>query len=116
MAGAAAQAGFNTQPPEGGWNFKNVVLRAPGGFNTQPPEGGWLKNSVGLKVTLSFNTQPPEGGWRGFAQFLQALTVSTHSRPKAAGEPGTPVIKVIICFNTQPPEGGWTQKPVTDDS
>ena len=33
------------------------------GFNTQPPEGGWdiFKASDGLY--LSFNTQPPEGGW-----------------------------------------------------
>ena len=57
-------AGFNTQPPEGGWGqaftkaFQSVVsthsrLKAAGkdsptttprshGFNTQPPEGGWV--------------------------------------------------------------------------
>ena len=34
----------------------------------------------------SFNTQPPEGGWemKG-ASFSVICTVSTHSRPKAAG-------------------------------
>ena len=32
-----------------------------------------------------FNTQPPEGGWLEQIPFLSALSVSTHSRPKAAG-------------------------------
>ena len=36
----------------------------PAGFNTQPPEGGWLGLSVFLKDKAGFNTQPPEGGWR----------------------------------------------------
>ena len=34
----------------------------------------------------SFNTQPPEGGWTARQGFDAAPTaVSTHSRPKAAG-------------------------------
>ena len=33
----------------------------------------------------SFNTQPPEGGWGGSPAFQINLKVSTHSRPKAAG-------------------------------
>ena len=33
----------------------------------------------------SFNTQPPEGGWDISALAYCSLTVSTHSRPKAAG-------------------------------
>ena len=33
--------GFNTQPPEGGWNVTCIYSHASGGFNTQPPEGGW---------------------------------------------------------------------------
>ena len=56
-----------------------------------------------------FNTQPPEGGWPYKAKQPETVaTVSTHSRPKAAG---------MYCqekshrlrngFNTQPPEGGW---------
>ena len=33
------------------------------GFNTQPPEGGW-DHAVNINYSLdSFNTQPPEGGW-----------------------------------------------------
>ena len=34
-------------------------------------------------------------------------TVSTHSRPKAAGYNLKTSLWPIVCFNTQPPEGGW---------
>ena len=33
--------GFNTQPPEGGWQDFKDDLCGINGFNTQPPEGGW---------------------------------------------------------------------------
>ena len=56
---------FNTQPPEGGWNFIINNDRFYHSFNTQPPEGGWVD---------------PTGQGSG-AEF-----VSTHSRPKAAGD------------------------------
>ena len=36
-----------------------------GGFNTQPPEGGWNNLKTDEKPIPSFNTQPPEGGWVG---------------------------------------------------
>ena len=54
---------FNTQPPEGGWDF--VIIHQPIwiGFNTQPPEGGWAEGETGLSHENCFNTQPPEGGW-----------------------------------------------------
>ena len=56
------------------------------GFNTQPPEGGWEIKIYTLRVTQSFNTQPPEGGWLiGQRTSDGAKLVSTHSRPKAAG-------------------------------
>ena len=35
--------------------------------------------------------------------------VSTHSRPKAAGENSRSKLHNIVSFNTQPPEGGCTQ-------
>ena len=34
-------------------------------------------------------------------------SVSTHSRPKAAGFLMLKYQRLIIGFNTQPPEGGW---------
>ena len=108
------KACFNTQPPEGGWQFPRNQIQAMDSFNTQPPEGGWLfetygfvrwgefqhtaarRRLVGLLFALalfsSFNTQPPEGGWW-----------------RASVKAGRP-----CCFNTQPPEGGWgCRQPVT---
>ena len=35
------QAGFNTQPPEGGWIVRYLLASLSKRFNTQPPEGGW---------------------------------------------------------------------------
>ena len=41
---------------------------------------------VGMREKQSFNTQPPEGGWLVLDEFGAGnLSVSTHSRPKAAG-------------------------------
>ena len=54
-------------------------------FNTQPPEGGWCKKRHAVQSIQSFNTQPPEGGWAIGAIPRVGVTVSTHSRPKAAG-------------------------------
>ena len=79
---------------------------------------------------MSFNTQPPEGGWFQLLHQGTHITVSTHSRPKAAGRNSTawrlakskfqhtaarrrlvPESKQRNAktggFNTQPPEGGW---------
>ena len=99
---------FNTQPPEGGWGVGGREFWVNLGFNTQPPEGGWLVLRRMRLLRPCFNTQPPEGGWGskattplnlkmfqhtaarkrlglGIVSVKQRLTVSTHSRPKAAG-------------------------------
>ena len=55
------------------------------GFNTQPPEGGWNCETQTLIRNKSFNTQPPEGGWLLYWSRRRQQFVSTHSRPKAAG-------------------------------
>jgi len=55
--------GFNTQPPEGGWQSINHRQRQASSFNTQPPEGGWIGGMAGAAAQAGFNTQPPEGGW-----------------------------------------------------
>ena len=77
---------FNTQPPEGGWFLCLIIDSTITSFNTQPPEGGWDTPQILLRRTMSFNTQPPEGGW-GCSTYLISIPflVSTHSRPKAAG-------------------------------
>ena len=108
MISTFAKFGFNTQPPEGGWeifrfhlSFSNVSThsrpKAAGNlqdshhnqmfcFNTQPPEGGWGETVKTIRRPIRFNTQPPEGGWL------------------------FPKLWLWSCFgfNTQPPEGGWS--------
>ena len=97
-------------------------------FNTQPPEGGWIRILTSLLHGRGFNTQPPEGGWYQRGLSLIRPSVSTHSRPKAAGYNGNGKNRLVLfqhtaarrrlvylmysfqyknCFNTQPPEGGW---------
>ena len=99
---------FNTQPPEGGCPIsfqlymrdtvsthsrpkaaatkERLKKRMFTSFNTQPPEGGCLNRFAPLVPENSFNTQPPEGGWLLSAQNYARELVSTHSRPKAAGQ------------------------------
>ena len=58
----------------------------------------------------SFNTQPPEGGWVDwYCTKKPANSVSTHSRPKAAGRVRYRHTTFSQRFNTQPPEGGWAE-------
>ena len=40
---------------------------------------------------------------------MQVVSVSTHSRPKAAGQACSHARCGSRCFNTQPPEGGWLE-------
>ena len=61
------------------------ILRSISRFNTQPPEGGWQCLRQFMIRNVCFNTQPPEGGWVIRRVGPSATSVSTHSRPKAAG-------------------------------
>ena len=99
---------FNTQPPEGGWQRIAPLMFLMASFNTQPPEGGWECSTQHHPPLSSFNTQPPEGGWLQKTDNTAGFrTVSTHSRPKAAGVRCGWGRSASIRFNTQPPEGGW---------
>ena len=61
-----------------------------------------------LPTLIRFNTQPPEGGWdRPSYGRGRWCSVSTHSRPKAAGAARIETLETEMRFNTQPPEGGW---------
>jgi len=86
MVGLAAHfAGFNTQPPEGGW----AVWYAP----HRPCD---VSTHSRLKAAGCFKADKPKDD-----------EVSTHSRLKAAGPSRLPCRKCWKRFNTQPPEGGW---------
>ena len=58
-------------------------------------------------AVYGFNSQPPEGGWHKFHCLGKGICVSTHSRPKAAGQYGGAPKRRRGRFNSQPPEGGW---------
>ena len=122
---------FNTQPPEGGWGsstpqqtrfkmFQHTAARRrldrPDNpcctlcsFNTQPPEGGWWSmqpRQNWVHYAVSTHSRPKAAG-QHFANFSRQPDVSTHSRPKAAGLAHTASRYEWQGFNTQPPEGGW---------
>ena len=78
-------AGFNTQPPEGGWAMRTPTVFPECGFNTQPPEGGWLPLSP-CPHTISVSTHSrPKAAGKSKQKPANRNAVSTHSRPKAAG-------------------------------
>ena len=99
---------FNTQPPEGGWQAYLYCAYLHTCFNTQPPEGGWLLSVYAYKCRLRFQHTAAR---RRLEQLSNRedrhLTVSTHSRPKAAGAVYRHEYLLLDGFNTQPPEGGW---------
>ena len=56
---------------------------------------------------VSTHSRPKAAG-QGNSKGSDAKGVSTHSRPKAAGSVASVLRYFRRCFNTQPPEGGWT--------
>ena len=98
---------FNSQPPEGGWTGGVQKIAGLNRFNSQPPEGGWsLDNPAAVSGVVSTHSRPKAAG-NDFSSNLRAGNVSTHSRPKAAGRRVRILTPIPIRFNSQPPEGGW---------
>ena len=86
---------------------KKMVLRALC-FNTQPPEGGWEYLYSRYTITVEFqHTAARRRLARAFKDNIYFSDVSTHSRPKAAGSVHQFHDVFLYGFNTQPPEGGW---------
>ena len=107
--------GFNTQPPEGGWALDLLSALSLNGFNTQPPEGGWSRDSVRHCKAKSFQHTAARRRLAIYIVLYSTIlmfqhtaarrrlgiksgyspvefSVSTHSRPKAAGMFKTSVI------------------------
>ncbi len=79
---------FNTQPPEGGWAVQKFLIMLLSLFQHTAARRRLVNLTCCKKVKRCFNTQPPEGGWaEKFTKSNEILNVSTHSRPKAAGQP-----------------------------
>ena len=86
MPQIADLSSFNTQPPEGGWDFSADTCIGISRFNTQPPEGGWLylPKLPDPQLYVSTHSRPKAAGPFWVSAEL-GDSVSTHSRPKAAG-------------------------------
>ena len=87
---------------------KRAVHRfARAGFNTQPPEGGWIDDAARYRAGhVSTHSRLKAAGTTLLAIWRRRI-VSTHSRLKAAGQSQGSMRCVSSGFNTQPPEGGW---------
>ena len=57
-----------------------------------------MVNIINQPAICRFNTQPPEGGWFTVDIGGWPATVSTHSRPKAAGTDAGPAFVRIVAF------------------
>ena len=60
----------------------------------------------GVPCAVSTHSRPKAAG-EDYIKLAISKEVSTHSRPKAAGNPCGRASVSSPCFNTQPPEGGW---------
>ena len=122
---------FNTQPPEGGWAIlANMILDAImfqhtaarrrlalqigfyaalfKGFNTQPPEGGWNRPGIWRAETTLFQHTAARRRLDEYGQKSnQKCYVSTHSRPKAAGNMGYQVGRIChVSTHSRPKAAG----------
>ncbi len=90
----------------------NIWESSLAGFNSQPPEGGWGLGNPALVAAMKFQlTAARRRLAHLYADWMIYNTVSTHSRPKAAGTLANRANPLQFCFNSQPPEGGWAFKP-----
>ena len=146
------RSGFNTQPPEGGWQDQDTVFDDSELFQHTAARRRLALRKVFTRMmdTVSTHSRPKAAGARqafdvGIALFqhtaarrrlayprrskptpkqfqhtaarrrlgdiktliLNICGVSTHSRPKAAGQLRCSLLLSLTGFNTQPPEGGW---------
>ena len=119
-AGAAAdlprtrRAGFNTQPPEGGWlnKLNESDIGTDVSTHSRLKAAGFLAEDIGFEPMVSTHSRLKAAGILDGLQKCR-FNVSTHSRLKAAGICLINRTSLTSCFNTQPPEGGWSlsQKP-----
>ena len=82
---ATAAGRFNSQPPEGGWDVRILLYRAAAAFQLTAARRRLGPSPPLRRGSARFNSQPPEGGWGQYEYIDHLANVSTHSRPKAAG-------------------------------
>ena len=74
------------------------------GFNTQPPEGGCVRHRVILLLGLVSTHSRPKAAAGAACLSLILSVVSTHSRPKAAALANRPSIvrSLIVSTHSRP--------------
>ena len=121
---------FNTQPPEGGWldcsdvaalknRFQHTAARRrlDSGAMDSPILARFQHTAARRRLGAGLPIDGTEQWFQHTAarrRLVQVVSphddvgsVSTHSRPKAAGFGVESTQPPTISFNTQPPEGGW---------
>ena len=100
---------FNTQPPEGGWTSILVLCIFAYVFQHTAARRRLVSRLIKTErfFIVSTHSRPKAAGDTPLKTAYRCW-VSTHSRPKAAGYQKALYMIINECFNTQPPEGGWT--------
>ena len=89
--------------------FGRKIERQPkGGFNTQPPEGGWSNGFPSAVTVTSFqHTAARRRLAAGLGIMRTVRRVSTHSRPKAAGQVElADVLPCVVSTHSRPKAAG----------
>ena len=63
MAEIVLITGFNTQPPEGGWQIAEPPQATDAVSTHSRPKAAGGCGGKRRPIRRRFNTQPPEGGW-----------------------------------------------------
>ena len=96
----------HSRPKAAAVTFRQLLPSLPR-FNTQPPEGGCCSSIFKHSSSVKFqHTAARRRLLRLNRGTCLGISVSTHSRPKAAAFFITSFACTILSFNTQPPEGG----------
>ena len=99
---------FNSQPPEGGWSAALVSGGIPYGFQLTAARRRLAAREQGVMQLEFVSTHSrPKAAGDTESSFDATAKVSTHSRPKAAGRFCAFARAFSRGFNSQPPEGGW---------
>ena len=101
---------FNTQPPEGGWRMTSFLFLGVSVFQHTAARRRLAVPNASLAVpnTVSTHSRPKAAGYA--VRFIRLLRiVSTHSRPKAAGYlPKLPDPQLYVSTHSRPKAAGFS--------
>ena len=101
--------GFNTQPPEGGWLINVILLNKRTLFQHTAARRRLAQTGSEVRVYKNVSTHSrPKAAGQWASTVLTGWRVSTHSRPKAAGlKPrATSLITTLVSTHSRPKAAG----------